>query len=147
MLIPYLLTFHWTKLLIFARIVCIKTMRIPLRPLRLFFVICLPWPPKNRFLSFTANSINKLMVWSPLNSALANIFMCSFKNKWLKDCPHSLKPVFYRRYVDDILVLKTKMIVVYLFQTSIFFVKKEKLSVKFIGERPSVVFIVILTAS
>ena len=67
---------------IFAWIVCIKMMRITLRPLRLFFVICPPWPPKNRFLSFTANSINKLMVWSPLSSALANTFMCSFKNKW-----------------------------------------------------------------
>ena len=36
---------------------------------------------------------------------LANIFMCSFENKWLKDCPNSLRPVFYRRYVDDIFVL------------------------------------------
>ena len=25
--------------------------------------------------------------------------MCNFENKWLKDCPHSLKPVFYKRYV------------------------------------------------
>ena len=41
----------------------------------------------------------------PLGPALANIFMCNFENKWLKDCPHSLKPVFYRRYVDDIFVL------------------------------------------
>ena len=41
---------------------------------------------------------------SPLDSAPANIFMCSFANKWLKDCPHSLEPVFYRRYVDDISV-------------------------------------------
>ena len=31
--------------------------------------------------------------------------MCSFERKWLKECPHSLKPVFYRRYVDDIFVL------------------------------------------
>ena len=31
--------------------------------------------------------------------------MCSFKNKWLKDCPHSLKPVFHRWYVDGIFVL------------------------------------------
>ena len=42
---------------------------------------------------------------SPLGSAQANIFKCSFENKWLKDCPHSLKPVFYRRHVDDIFVL------------------------------------------
>ena len=42
---------------------------------------------------------------SPLGPALANIFMYSFENKWLKDCSHSLKPVFYRWYVDDIFVL------------------------------------------
>ena len=36
-----------------------------------------------------------------LGQALANIFMGSFENKWLRDCPHDLKPVFYRRYVDD----------------------------------------------
>ena len=42
---------------------------------------------------------------SPLGLALANIFMCSFENKWLKDCPHGLKPVFHRRYVGDIFLL------------------------------------------
>ena len=41
----------------------------------------------------------------PLGPGLANIFMCSFQNKWLKDCPHGLKPVFCRRYVDVIFVL------------------------------------------
>ena len=42
---------------------------------------------------------------SPLGPALANIFMCNFENKWLKDCPHSLNPIFYRRYIDHIFVL------------------------------------------
>ena len=31
--------------------------------------------------------------------------MCSFGNKWLKDCPHGLKLVPYRRYVNVIFVL------------------------------------------
>ena len=31
--------------------------------------------------------------------------MCSFENKWLKDCPHSLKPVFCRWHVDYIFAL------------------------------------------
>ena len=42
---------------------------------------------------------------SPLGPALASIFMCSFKSKWLRNCPNDFKPVFYRRYVDDIFVL------------------------------------------
>ena len=39
---------------------------------------------------------------SPLGSVSANIFMCSFESKWLRDCPNDFKPVFYRRCVDDI---------------------------------------------
>ena len=49
--------------------------------------------------------IDGVAMGSPLGPALANIFMRNFENKWLKDCPHSLKPVFYRRYVEDIFVL------------------------------------------
>ena len=46
-----------------------------------------------------------MAIGSPLGPALANVFMCSFENKWLKDYPHSLKPVFYKQYVDYIFVL------------------------------------------
>lgn len=42
---------------------------------------------------------------SPLDQALGNLFMCSFENKRLKDCPHGFKPVCYRRYCDDIFAL------------------------------------------
>ena len=42
---------------------------------------------------------------SLLGPALANIFMCSFESKWLRDCPNDFKPVFYRRYIDDIFIL------------------------------------------
>ena len=42
---------------------------------------------------------------SPLVSVLANIFMCSVQNKWLRDCPNDFEPVFYRCYVDIIFVL------------------------------------------
>ena len=53
------------------------------------------------------------MVWvwslhwveSPFGPALVNTFTCSFENKWLEDCPHSLKPFVYRRHVDDVFVL------------------------------------------
>ena len=49
--------------------------------------------------------IDGVAMGSPLGPALANVFKCSFENKWLKDCPHILKLVFYRRYVDDIFLL------------------------------------------
>ena len=42
---------------------------------------------------------------SPLGPTLINIFMCNFENNWLKDCSHSLKPIFCRCYIDDIFVL------------------------------------------
>ena len=46
---------------------------------------------------------------SPLGPTLANIFMCDFEKKWLNTCPPEIKPVFYKRYVDDILLgFKTK---------------------------------------
>ena len=54
--------------------------------------------------------IDGVAMGSPLGPALANIFMCSFKNKWLKDCPHSLKLVLYRWYVDDIFAESLKSI-------------------------------------
>ena len=40
-----------------------------------------------------------------MGPALANIFLCSFESKWLRDCPNDFKPVFYRCYIDDIFVL------------------------------------------
>ena len=42
---------------------------------------------------------------SLLGPALANIFICSFESKWLRDCPNDFKPVFYRCYVDGIFSL------------------------------------------
>ena len=49
--------------------------------------------------------IDAVAMGSPLHTALTNIFICSFENKWLKHCPYDLKPVFYRLYVDVIFVL------------------------------------------
>ena len=47
--------------------------------------------------------IGSVDMGSPLGPALANMFKCNFENKWLKDCPHSLRPVLFRRYVDILL--------------------------------------------
>ena len=49
--------------------------------------------------------VDGVAMGSPLGPALAKIFMCSFESKWLRDCPNDFKPVFYRRYVDDISAL------------------------------------------
>ena len=49
--------------------------------------------------------VDDVAMRSPLGPALANIFMCSFESKWLRDCPNDFKPVFYKRYVDEIFAL------------------------------------------
>ena len=38
---------------------------------------------------------------SPLGPLFANIFLSFHERTWLADCPHTFKPMFYRRYVDD----------------------------------------------
>ena len=38
---------------------------------------------------------------SPLGPLFANIFFSFHELTWLEDCPHTFKPMFYRRYVDD----------------------------------------------
>ena len=52
--------------------------------------------------------INGVAMGSTLGPTLANIFLCYHKNNWLKDCPKDFKPVYYKRYVDDIFVLFNK---------------------------------------
>ena len=42
---------------------------------------------------------------SPLGPSLANAFLSYHEKNWLNSCPQGFKPVFYRRYVDDIFVL------------------------------------------
>ena len=40
-----------------------------------------------------------------LGPTLADAFLCFYEKKWLEQCPDKFKPVYYRRYVDDIFVL------------------------------------------
>ena len=49
-----------------------------------------------------------LAMGSPLDPTLANILPCCYETTWLKNCPKSFKPVYYKRYVDDIFVLFEK---------------------------------------
>ena len=42
---------------------------------------------------------------STLEPALANAFLCHHERKWLKECPVTYAPTFYKPYIDDIFVL------------------------------------------
>ena len=83
-------------------------MRIPLQIPKNVFHNLLNVATKESFFVFNNafyKQIDGVALESPFGPALANIFMCSFENKWFKDFLHGLKPVFYRLYVDDIFVL------------------------------------------
>ena len=54
------------------------------------------------------SQIDGVSMGSPLGPTLANIFLCYHETTWLKNCPKSFKPVYYKRYVDDIFVLFEK---------------------------------------
>ena len=47
------------------------------------------------------NQIDGVMMGSSLGPLFANAFLCHMEVKWLNECPIHLKPIFYRRYVDD----------------------------------------------
>ena len=42
---------------------------------------------------------------SPMGPTLANVFICHFENIWLENCSTQLKPVVYRKYVNDTFLL------------------------------------------
>ena len=52
--------------------------------------------------------IDGVAMGSPLGLTLTSLFLCHHEKKWLNDCPNNFKPVFYKRYVDDIFVLFKK---------------------------------------
>ena len=49
--------------------------------------------------------IDSVAIGSSLGPFLANAFLSYHKKTWLNNCPQGFKPVFYRRYVDDIFIL------------------------------------------
>ncbi|XP_065667691.1 uncharacterized protein LOC136087983 [Hydra vulgaris] len=53
------------------------------------------------FKGHTYDQIDGVAMGSPLAPVLANLFMGHFENNWIKNC-NGVKPVFYKRYVDDI---------------------------------------------
>ena len=91
---------------------------------------------------------------SPLDSALANIFMCRFDSRWLPDYLDDFKPLFFRRYGDDIFALFSfpdhvkkfkeylsskhlkRQMALYIFQMLTFFMKTRNLQLTSIEKRP-----------
>ena len=53
------------------------------------------------------SQIDEVAMGSPLGPTLANTFLCYHETTWLKNCPKSFKPVYYK-YVDCIFVLFEK---------------------------------------
>ena len=53
--------------------------------------------------------IDGVAMGSPLWPTLDNIFLCYHESNFLKDCPKDFKPVYYKRYVDNIFVLFNKL--------------------------------------
>ena len=51
------------------------------------------------------SQIDGVAMGSPLGPTLANIFLCHYEEIWLSSCPKQFKPVYYKRYVDDIFCL------------------------------------------
>ena len=49
--------------------------------------------------------VDGVAMGSPLGPSLANAFLAHYEQIWLNDCPDEFKPVYYKRYVDDIFVL------------------------------------------
>ena len=63
---------------------------------------------KESFILFDGNyyqQIDGVAMGSPLGPTLANIFLCKHEQNWLSDCPIEFKPIYYKRYVDDIFLL------------------------------------------
>ena len=49
--------------------------------------------------------VDGVTIGFPLEPSLANAFLCHHETKWLNDRPEQIKPVFYKRYADDMFVL------------------------------------------
>ena len=60
-------------------------------------------PPRiSQRISDLSSQIDGVAMGSPLGPTLANIFSCHQETKYLKNCLTSFKPVYYKRYFDNI---------------------------------------------
>ena len=49
--------------------------------------------------------IDGVAMGSPVSSTFANLFLGYHEKRWLQECPPEFKPIFYKRYVDDTLIV------------------------------------------
>ena len=50
----------------------------------------------------TDKQIGGVTMLSPLRFTFSNLYLVYYEHKWLENCPLQVKPMFYRRYADDI---------------------------------------------
>ena len=63
---------------------------------------------KESFIRFNGTYYRQLdgvAMGSPLGPTLANLFLCFHEQHWLSQCPVAFKPLYFKRYVDDIFCL------------------------------------------
>ena len=63
---------------------------------------------QNNFFDFEGKIYKKIdgvAMRSPLGPTLANAILCFHEQIWLNECHDEFKPVYHRRYVDDVFVL------------------------------------------
>ena len=51
------------------------------------------------------SQIDGVAMGSPLGPTLANVFMCFHESIWLSQCLYQFKPLYYKRYIDNIFIL------------------------------------------
>ena len=51
------------------------------------------------------SQVEGMAMGSPLGPTFANVFLGLHEMTWLDNCPLQFRPVYYRRYIDDVLVL------------------------------------------
>ena len=72
------------------------------------FRILLELATKESFILFNGQyykQIDGVAMGSPLGPTLANIFLCHHENNWLDNCSNEFKPLYFKRYVDDVFCL------------------------------------------
>ena len=51
------------------------------------------------------NQLDGVAMRSSLGRALDDAFLCHHKRQWIRKCPVTYAPIFYKPYLDDIFVL------------------------------------------